>query len=229
MVEPAPLQVLIFDDHQLLAHGFATVLEELSGGEVTAVGVVSDARVLHSAVRRLLPDIVLVNLELAGVNGVAVVGRVTRSCPHVPVVVQCSSNDIAEAVSALAAGAVGVLARDAEPSAVVKALASVASGMTVLPSWITDVLRDRAVRPPLLDEEQVELWRLLTRGACNVALANSLHVSDRTLKRKIHVLLQTLGVRSRLEAAALGGRAGLLDDASSMPEQRSISNTRRTP
>lgn len=208
----APLQVLIVDDHRLLAHGLAHMLEDISAGDITSPGVVSEARLVDSTIRRLAPDIVLVHLDLSDVDAVELVGHLARSCPQVRIVAQCAPSDAARGLAALAAGAVGVLPNDAEPLTVVTSLASIAKGMTVLPPWIVDILRIPTARPPQLSDEQVQLWQFLTRGRCNPAIATTMHVSDRTLKRKIRALLRTLGVGSRLEAAALGGRAGLLDD-----------------
>lgn len=223
------LQVLVVDDHRLLDHGFARVLEELSDGAITSVGVVSEACAIDSAIRRLAPDIVLVHLDLSDVDAVELVGRIDRSWPRVCIVAQCAASDAPRGLAAMAAGAVGVLPSDADPATVVTSLSSLAAGMTVVPPWIANVIRTRAVRPPRLDEEQIQLWKLLTLGRGNPEIANTMHMSDRTLKRKIHALLRALGVRSRLEAAAVGGRAGLLDDLTPCLRPGSTTTTRSTP
>lgn len=201
-------RVVVVHDQPLLALGLTMLLREASGGHVAVVGRASRVDV-NDAVARLRPNLVLICLGPG--TGVDAVRALTVSWPEVRVVVQCSPEDAGLAAACFCVGVAGVLSTDTEPAAVVNALLTVIGGMTVIPSWLVHALPPLASNVHLSTEEH-QLWRLLTRGWTNEAIAHALHLSDRTLKRRICLLLCKLAVANRVEAAALGGRLGLLDD-----------------
>lgn len=214
----AMARVLIVHDQQLLALGLRALLREASGGEVAVVGLAARDE-LDDVVGRLRPNLVLVCTRPGTDDGLDTVRALRSSWPEVPVVIECPPHEASLAVTGVRAGAAGVVSTDADPATVVSALLTVVAGMAVIPPWLVDAL---GPVPPLplpvrLSDEEQHLWRLLTRGWSNDAIAHALHLSVRTLKRRICLLLAKLAVANRVEAAALGGRLGLLDEAPRTP------------
>ena len=127
------------------------------------------------------------------------------------------TEDIGLAAAALRAGATGFLGKSADPDVLVAPLLTIAAGVRVLPADLLDALLaagDRAGDGLLerLDRRDLQLWRLLARGLETAEIAKPMLVSERTAKRMIAALLHKLGAANRIEAAALAGRYGLLDN-----------------
>jgi DNA-binding NarL/FixJ family response regulator len=119
------------------------------------------------------------------------------------------------ALEALRAGAAGFLPKSADPEKLVRPLLAVLDGWSVLPEPLLRQLLEAAAPSGeegllgRLSSDERRLWRLVADGMSTVDMATTLHVSERTVKRLVATLLRRLGVTTRVEAAALAGRAGL--------------------
>lgn len=209
------LEVVLVDRDPALCQGLEMLLDHTSGGQVRLTGHTQDARRAADLVRRRRPHVAVVSLETAPAGGAGLIAELKRARPGVRVLALCG-NDAGAPLSAFRAGADGVLFRTCDPESLVAPLLSLASGWAVLPR---EVLRDIVEAPTRgdseclgrLDDEERRLWRLVAEGADTAEICARFHLSQRTAKRKVAQLLGRLRVHSRVQAAALAGRCGLLD------------------
>jgi two-component system nitrate/nitrite response regulator NarL len=207
--------LVLVDDRPMFCRGLQLLLPSVTADRVQVAGSTGDAAAAAGLVRHCRPDLVLVDLALPAPGGVRAIGAIRHTEPAVPVVALSRAGDAESALAALKSGATGLLPAASEPEALVAPLLSVVNGYAVLPPEILDRLIERgnpaAGAVARLSPRERQLCRLVASGNSTAELAVALHVSERTVKRLVAALLRQLRVSSRTEAAALAGRAGLLD------------------
>jgi DNA-binding NarL/FixJ family response regulator len=199
-------------------------------GAVVVEGSAVDIRSAVELVRRVRPDVTVVHLDgpdEPSKAGLATIREVARVAPPTRILALCDSTDAEPAVEALTAGAHGVLVRPADAAALVAPVLAIAFGHCVLHRPLLAALvgstggRDAERDAELLESlnpQYMELWRMVADGLETVQIAERLYVSERTAKRLVASLLRRLKVANRIQAAALAGQTGLLDDvAASAP------------
>jgi DNA-binding NarL/FixJ family response regulator len=210
------VRLVLADDEPLLRRGLRVLLE--TGRRVEVVAEASDGAELIEAVREHRPDVVLVDVQMPGVDGLEALRRL-REWPDPPVVAVLTTFDLDDYVaSALDLGAQGFLLKDAEPDALVRAVLDLAAGGAVLDPRITARLlpRLRDAGGGLRDNHQVEgltgrerqVLSLLAGGQSNAAIAVQLGLTEATVKSYVSALLTKLGVENRVQAALVAHRAG---------------------
>jgi DNA-binding NarL/FixJ family response regulator len=209
--------VVIVDDHALFSQGLALLLESRAGDTFVVAGSTTAGEEAVPLVGREAADIAIVDLALPPLGGVETIRRITAAYPQTRILALSGTEDLGLATAALRAGATGFLAKSADPEVLVAPLLTIVAGVRVLPTDLLDALLatgDRAGGEIVerLDEREVQLWALLARGLETSEIARTVLVSERTAKRMIASLLHRLGAANRIEAAALAGRYGLLDD-----------------
>lgn len=209
--------VVIVDDHALFAEGLALLLEARAGDGFVVGGSVTSGEDAVALVGKHAADIAIVDLALPPLGGVETIRRVKAAYPATRVLALSGTEDLELAAAALRAGADGYLGKSADPQVLVAPLLALVAGVRVVRAELLDALLVAADRTAdgLLDrlgERDVELWTMLARGLETSEIAKPLLVSERTAKRMIASLLHKLGASNRIEAAAMAGRAGLLDD-----------------
>ena len=209
------VRVALVDDGGPFGSAVESEIEGVSGGAVTVVGRTDDHRAAVELVRRRRPHLVLLDLGPGGA-GTAALRELHRATPVTRVVVIAEDVDLALLSTTFKAGAHGLLLRSTSPQDLVAPLQAAASGHCVLPGAMLPPLVGTAVtrRPELLESltpEDRQLWRMVADGVETMQIAETLFVSERTAKRMVAVLLRRLNVTNRIQAAALAGRAGLLD------------------
>jgi DNA-binding NarL/FixJ family response regulator len=216
--------VVIIDRDLLFSRGLELLLERVSAGAVRVTGHTSDGCDAVEVVRRQRPDVVIVGLSLPAPGPLPVIRDVKRLYPWVRVIAMGGpgagagggATDTNGAVAALRAGADGLFDTTAPPETLLAPLRATAAGMSVVPPAVMAALvnaparRDRE-RLNGLSAEETTLWRLVADGLDTTDISQALIVSERTAKRRVSALLNKLRVTSRLQAAALAGRCGLLD------------------
>ncbi|MEV6813469.1 response regulator transcription factor [Micromonospora sp. NPDC051296] len=213
MPQSAALRVAVVDDHPIFVCGLELLLPTATAGRARVVGSTVDAAAAASLVSRCLPDLVLVDLHMPAPGGVRAVGAIRRTTPRVRVVAMADTDDLTSPLAALRAGAEALVPKSAEPEELLPPLLAVLDGWAVLPAqMLRTLLRPGRVPPADLDAAERTLLRSIAAGRSTLAIADQMHVSDRTVKRMTAALLRKLRVSSRAEAAALAGHAGLLDD-----------------
>jgi DNA-binding NarL/FixJ family response regulator len=210
------IRVLIVDDHAVVRRGLHDLLAGAPGIEV--VGEAADGAEALAIVREVRPAVVLMDLQMAGVDGVDAT-RLLQEEEHVPqVLVLTSFSDRERIVAALDAGAVGYLLKDADPDEVIAGVRAVGRGESPLhPKAARELLLARtdvsaAASPggqPKLTPREVEVLRLVRSGLANKQIARRLDISERTVKAHLTSAFQRIGVVDRTQAALWADRNGL--------------------
>lgn len=211
------LVIVIVDDHELFAQGLALLLENRAGGRFKVGGSTTRVEEAAALVGSCAADLAIVDLAMPPLGGAAAIRQVKQRRPATRVLALSGSDDLALAERALRAGADGFLPKSADPDVLIAPLLTVASGLRVMPTPLLDALLASARKPPdelleRLDDQDRTLWVLIARGLENSDIAARMYVSERTAKRMVASLLHKLAVPNRIEAAALAGHYGLLDD-----------------
>jgi DNA-binding NarL/FixJ family response regulator len=214
-----PLRVVVADDQQLLRTGFRVILE--SEPDIVVVGEAADGLAAVEAARRSRPDVVLMDIRMPVLDGLAATERL-MTFPDPPRVVVLTTFDQNEyVVRALRAGAYGFLLKDAPASRLVTAIRAAASGEALIEPAITrrmvelftvPVARPTGLPPALryLTAREVEVLRLVARGLSNAEIAEELVVADSTVKTHVGRLLTKLGLRDRVQAVVMAYESGLV-------------------
>jgi DNA-binding NarL/FixJ family response regulator len=216
VLEPAPgdIRVLVVDDHPVVRQGLGSFLSSREGIEV--VGEAADGEAALGELRRLRPDVVLMDLVMPGAGGVAAIRRITAEYPEVRTLVLTSFSSEDDVIPAVAAGAVGYLLKDVAPVELEAAVrAAFRREATLSPEVMTrvmaEVARGSATTAELdgLTPREIDVLRLLAAGRSNRALASELYVSERTVKAHVSNILAKLHVTDRTQAALWAVRHGL--------------------
>jgi DNA-binding NarL/FixJ family response regulator len=213
------IRVLVVDDQSLVRAGFRLVLENHDDLEV--VGEASNGHeAIHSA-GRLAPHVVLMDIRMPELDGIAATRAITATTDAARVLV-LTTYDLDEYVyDALQAGASGFLLKDTPPSQLADGIRAVASGEALLAPTVTRRLIEefarvgpaRRVRPSELDEltpRELEVLQLVARGMSNAEIATDLFLSDTTVKTHVAHMLSKLGLRDRVQAVVLAYESGLV-------------------
>ena len=197
-----PIRVLIVDDHAVVREGLRSFLELQEG--LTVVGEAADGAEAVEAAERLAPDVVLMDLAMPNVDGVAATRRITAEAPDAQVVVLTSFSDHTRIHDALDAGARGYLLKDAEASEVVRAIHAAARGEAPLDPRVARAVLARGTTPAALGgltAREREVLGLLGTGLANKAIARKLGISEATVKAHLTRIFRQIGVTDRTQAA----------------------------
>ena len=208
-----PISVLIVDDHPVVRRGLRALLEVQDGIEVT--GEAGDGAAALALAAERAPDVILLDLKLPGMDGIAVLGELrTRNNPA-RVLVLTSATEPASASLAVRSGAAGMLYKDVDPDALVRAIRSVHDGHLLLaPEAAGSLVRSAGSWGPgapgggldALTSREREVLAELTKGRSNREIARALGVSEKTVKAHVSSVLAKLGVQDRTQAALLAVR-----------------------
>jgi DNA-binding NarL/FixJ family response regulator len=206
------IRVLLIDDHPIVHDGVSAVLRVES--DIRVIGAVESLDRAIAHIRDEMPDVVLLDLRLPGEEGVTGVRRLIASFPDVRVIV-FTAYDVDEYVfGAMQAGAKGYLLKGSPAPELVRAIRHVYAGGTYLSPTIGAKLASHAVRPrretSLLTPRELAVLRLVAAGQSNRQIADSLGITERTVKFHVTAIFNKLGADNRAQAVALAGRRGLL-------------------
>ena len=220
------IRVLICDDQALVRSGFRMILE--AKPDIEVVGEAEDGHEAIEATRRLLPDVVLMDVRMPSMDGVEATRRLVARGTAARILI-LTTFDLDEYVyEAIRAGASGFLLKDVRPNELVDAIHVVARGDALLAPSITRRLLDRfaeqapgnTVKPPpqleSLTERELEVLTLVARGWSNAELAEQLFLSETTVKTHVSSVLRKLGLRDRVQAVVTAYEAGLVRPGSSV-------------
>jgi DNA-binding NarL/FixJ family response regulator len=212
------IRVLLVDDHPMVRTGLRVFLSESS--DVAVVGELSDGDAALSFVQREVPDVVLMDLSMPGVDGIAATRAISAAHPEVKVVVLTTFVDRERVLEAVDAGAVGYLLKDADPEELVRSIRAAARGESPFsPRAAQALLADRSDRSSraapaaILTGREREVLRLVARGLSNKEIARWLGISDKTVKAHLGAAFQRIGVRDRTQAALWAERNELLEES----------------
>jgi DNA-binding NarL/FixJ family response regulator len=218
-----PIRVLLVDDQQLIRVGFRLVLE--AEDDIIVVGEAGDGHEAIAQASALRPDLVLMDIRMPGLDGIAATAAIVRQHPETRVLVLTTFDLDEYAFGAIRAGASGFLLKDVQRDEMIAALRSVHRGDAALSPRITRMLlehvtpflpADNAAAAPdatadLTDRER-DVFLAIAKGLTNAEIAQSLYVSESTVKTHVGRVLAKLGARDRIHAVILAHRLGLVDD-----------------
>jgi DNA-binding NarL/FixJ family response regulator len=197
------ISVLIVDDHPVVRQGLRALLEVQD--DMTVAGEAGDGAAAISLAESLRPDIVLLDLKLPGMDGLAVL-RPLRAA-GLRVLVLTSATEPSAAAAAVRAGAAGVVYKDIDPAALVRAIRSVHDGNVLLaPEAVGSLVRGS--RADTLTAREREVLAGIADGKSNREIARLLRVSEKTVKAHVSAVLAKLGVQDRTQAAVYAVRHG---------------------
>jgi DNA-binding NarL/FixJ family response regulator len=205
-----PLRVVLVDDHAVVRRGLADLLS--SAPDLQVAGTAADGHEAREVVRELRPDVVLMDLQMPGTDGVEATRTILADNPDVQVLVLTSFSDSDRILAALDAGAVGYLLKDADPDDVIEGVRAVGRGESPLhPKAARELLlaRTRPADKPNLTPREADVLRLVRAGLANKQIARRLGISERTVKAHLTSAFQRIGVPDRTQAALWAERHGL--------------------
>ena len=213
------IKVLIADDQALVRSGFRMILE--SRDDLEVVGEAGDGEQAIRLAAQTRPDVVLMDVRMPGLDGIAATARLTAAA-DAPKVIILTTYDLEEPLyAALRAGASGFLLKDVRPADLVEAIRVVAGGDALLAPTATRRLLDRFLVTDVtpspraggldrLTEREREVLTLLARGASNAEIAGRLTVTEATVKTHVSAVLRKLQVRDRVQAVVVAYDLGLV-------------------
>ncbi|MFF3661740.1 response regulator [Streptomyces olivochromogenes] len=222
------IRVVVVDDEALVRSGFELILGAADDIEVVATTTGAEA---VDAVRRETPDVVLLDIRMPDVDGLTVL-RHLRALPDAPVVAMLTTFDADEYIlTALRSGAAGFLLKDTEPDQLAQLVRTLyAGGVVMSPKasravWqshpgATAADDEEAARVGRLTEREREVLVLIAEGLSNADIGSRVHLSAGTVKDHVSAILTKLRVNSRVRAALLAQRAGLLDGRNGSEDRR---------
>ncbi|WP_219462589.1 response regulator [Nonomuraea rhizosphaerae] len=218
-LEGATIKVLLVDDDPMVRHHLRTILASGPGLEV--VGEAEDGAEAVEAVLRTRPDVVLMDIRMPGVDGIAATAEIGGLASPPAVVALTTFDSDAHVLSALEAGACGFLVKSTPPEDLISLVRVAAAGHTVLSPIAVQRLLARsgghgAARDKVaeLTERERELLSALGRGLTNADIAAELFLSESTVKSYVSRLLTKLELSNRTQAGLLAHDAGLVDGES---------------
>jgi len=213
--------VVICDDHPHFRQGLRALLD--TSDEIEVVGEAADGSQAVAAVVRLQPDVILMDLTMPGVGGVQATADVLAACPHIGVLVLSMASDDDSVFAALQAGARGYLLKGARRAEIVRAVRAVASGEAIFGADIaTRLMRyfgsapasqpDRATTQlttafPQLTTRETEILRLIAEQLTNPEVAQSLGLTEKTIRNNVSSIFTKLRVATRAQAIAIAREA----------------------
>ncbi len=211
MVNATGVRVLLVDDHTVMRQGVRMLLT--LDTEIEVVGEASNGREAVQLCHQLRPDVVLMDLLMPVMDGLAAITEIRRDLPGTEIVALTSVLEDSVVTDVVRAGAIGYLLKDSSGEELVKAIKSAANGQVHLsPQAAAKLVRDvRAPdHPQALTSRETDVLRLLAKGCSNKEIAQTLKIGEKTVHSHVSNILQKLDVPSRTQAALYAIRTGLV-------------------
>ncbi len=210
-----PLRVLVADDHPLFRNGLRSALASRSDTEVVGEAATGDAAI--AAALELQPDVVVMDLQMPGVNGIEATRRIVEASPHIGVLVLTMFEDDDSVFAAMRAGARGYLLKGSAQDDIIRGIRAVASGEAIFGATVAQRLMDFfASQPsgpppafPELTERERGILELVAQGESNQSIARRLVLSEKTVRNHVSNIFTKLHVADRAQAIVRAREAGL--------------------
>lgn len=205
------IRILIADDHSVVRQGLRMFLG--LDQELDVVGEATNGAEAIDLARQLQPDVVLMDLLMPVVDGIAATSTIRRELPNTEVLALTSVLEDEKVIGAIRAGAIGYLLKDTEADELRNAIKAAAAGQVQLsPKAAARLMREVNApnSPEMLTERETEVLRLMALGQANKEIARTLNIGEKTVKTHVSNILGKLGVQSRTQAALHAVRIGLV-------------------
>lgn len=215
-----PIRILIIDDHTLFRNGIKLVLQRHEGFDV--VGEAGDGLEGVKRAKQLKPDVVLLDLHMAGTGGLEALRLLVEDVPEAQVIMLTVSEDADDLLETLRSGARGYLLKNIDTDFLLESIRRAAQGESVMSPQIAHKLADslRApqkdavampdISPDKLSPREREIIVMLARGASNKEIAKTLDLSESTIKIHVQGILRKLNIAKRVQAAVYAVEHGLI-------------------
>lgn len=208
-----PVTILLVDDHSVVRQGLQMFLA--LDPEIEVVGEARNGAEAVRLAEELKPDVVLMDLLMPGMDGIAATRQIRQNVPDTEVIALTSVLEDEKVFGAVRAGAIGYLLKDTEADELRRAIKAAAAGQVQLsPQAAARLMRE--IRPAeeqdALTPRETEVLGLLARGLANKEIARELTIGEKTVKTHVSNILSKLGVLSRTQAALHAVRMGLVTD-----------------
>ncbi len=211
-----PIRVLIVDDHAMIRRGLRSLLSSFE--DIRVVGEASDGATAVQAVSELSPDVLLLDVQMTGPDGIAVGSRLHKEFPQLRIIILSAYDDDEYIKGALQAGAFAYLLKRSSDETVVEAIRQVHRGKRFLSPALMDrvlqqyqdVLQDQAKNAFGLTPEELRVLGLIAQGATNDEIAKEMYWGERTVKRKVEEIMIKMGARNRAQAVAEAIKKGVI-------------------
>ncbi len=207
MPETAPIRILIADDHSVVREGLAAMIARRADMQVVAEA--GDGRQAVDLARRHRPDVILLDLRMPELGGVAAIHQIAADVPAARVIVLTTFDGDEDIFRALQAGARAYLLKDTPREALLEAIRAVHAGQKRIPPEVAAKLADRLLAPELSARE-LDVLRQIVAGRSNKEAGAALGISEGTVKVHVNSLLGKLGVADRTQAVTEALRRGLV-------------------
>jgi DNA-binding NarL/FixJ family response regulator len=211
-----PIRILIADDHPIFRFGMRTLLTAMP--DMTVVGEAVTGEEAIQLTETLLPDLVLMDIHMPGINGIEATARIRAQHPQTAILMVTMLDDDS-VFAAMRAGARGYLLKGAEPAETLRAIRAVASGEAIFSAGAAKHVMDYFAHPPVapvnpaalsqLSEREREVLTLIAQGLTNAAIAERLVLSPKTVRNYISEIYSKLQVADRFQAMLRARESGL--------------------
>ncbi len=212
MAVKKPIRVMTVDDHEIMRSGIQFVL--LAFDDLELVAEAHNGEEAVTLCNSTSPDVVLMDMKMPKMDGVATTRAIKQQHPHVQIVVLTSFHDADLVQQAMSAGAIGYLLKDASKEEIAGAIRAAKYGQVTLSSDVAqDLVRGAIPEPQFendLTEREQEILVLLAKGLNNNKIAQQLRRSPHTIRHHVSQILAKLGAANRAEAVALAAQHGLI-------------------
>ena len=211
MLESKPIKVMLVDDHAVVRSGLSAFL--LAFDDLELVGEAGSGEEAVRKCEQIQPNVVLMDMVMPGMDGVAATKAIREKCPDIQVIVLTSFGEKENVQAAMKAGALGYLLKDASAEELVVAIRNAAAGQPTLAPDAARALIQATTEPEKpgsdLTDRELEVLACMVEGLSNTDIATRLMVSHSTVKFHVSSILSKLGVTSRTEAVALAVKHNL--------------------
>ena len=213
------IKVMLVDDHEVVLEGLIRILEKQGGIQI--VSVAGSAEEALEKLERFPPDVIVVDIQLPGMNGIELIRRIKKNHPEIEAITLTVFDDEQFARQAIKAGAIGYVIKDAAKDELVKAVRSAAKGETLISTSVARKLIDEMTEPAAkkkkkaegfenLSHREVDVIKLMARGYNNRQIADLLYISEHTVKVHIRNIFRKIDVTDRTNAVLWAIDRGLV-------------------
>ncbi len=217
--ESEPINVMLVDDHEVVLEGLIRILEKQGG--IKIVSVARSAEEAMEKIGRFPPDVIIVDIQLPGMNGIELIKRVKSDYPQIEAITLTVFDDEQFAKQAIKAGAIGYVIKDAAKDELVKAVRAAARGESLISTSVARKLIEEISEPAAkkrkkdegfenLSQREVDVIKLMARGYNNRQIADILFISEHTVKVHIRNIFRKIGVADRTNAVLWAIEKGLV-------------------